>query len=983
MKKFLLSFFVLAVACVLNASAEVVENYQVDFNTTIDTSSETFKVAPGWLHVIDKTTGSAAAMWSYYSDRGVDGSGCISMGTKSSYYYKEYLVTPALTGKMTIQVYGITESSMSIKFYNCTDGGVVGEELTATSENGVVYQGWTTFTVEGLSGQRVAIDASAVRIDNFAADQADIQLEKTLEISSAKLLSVYNPDCNDVHEYPVKAQVVLKNTGERDFEPATNFVSLYNYSVGTDRVIASADLTETLAVGATVTLTLEGTANTADDKTSEGGTDCEWYAIEHYSNKIKSVGTVSPVEYAPVLVVSSSEGVQTSPLTKKFGNINADKTATYTLSNTGAAPLNITSITTPDAGFSVEVKQGDAAVTAPFTIEAHGSATMTVTALSAEQGTFEKSVVISGTDVEDFTLNFQSKVLDANKFYVNFEEGSIPAGFLNEGSWSTGYYGYDENLYCEKQSSSSLRKLITPLLEVAGADDVLQFDIARNSSSYDPTLNILYSTDRENWTTLKEFAVSEFGTEYATGSSYTYALATTEVSGIPAGKYYIAFEGSRVNMDNIYGFKRVDVDHDVLINSITVPETAMQNTPCTVSVVAKNINNKDDNAYAELYCDDVKVATSEALDIVSNKTTTYTMSFNPHELGDHTVYAKVIAGTQELTSESKTVNVTAEVANAEITVGTASSSLSSGIVYPYYKNSQSEVVYTAAKLAQSGLKDGDKISSMTFRGVTAGGIAPTMQFYIANTDNTDVPDLVNGSLDGMTKVYDGAYELKATASTSKYLSCAEDVIVINFTEPFTYTGGNIRIAGKSSSDSYKSVYFEIDDTDDTGCVAYLKYKDDPTACASATMSKISLPVVHFDLVVEPVVAEGVVKDKATGEPIQGASIVIKNEEKDVIYTATSDAEGKFSVNVIQNSIVYNVTCSYEGYTSQTVNGIDFNVDPTACQLFELVKDVPTSINGVETADNDENVATFNIAGQRVNASHKGLIIRNGRKYIKK
>ena len=48
------------------------------------------------------------------------------------------------------------------------------------------------------------------------------------------------------------------------------------------------------------------------------------------------------------------------------------------------------------------------------------------------------------------------------------------------------------------------------------------------------------------------------------------------------------------------------------------------------------------------------------------------------------------------------------------------------------------------------------------------------------------------------------------------------------------------------------------------------------------------------------------------------------------------------------------------------------------------KAVPTSISGtVVTPTENTNAPVYNLAGQQVNASYKGVVIKNGKKYVQK
>ena len=74
---FLFSF--LAVFLGLNvANAETVSPYQVDFDTSVNTSVKGFKAAPGWKHILGTNTyGSTPMAYSWSATTGVDGSGAL------------------------------------------------------------------------------------------------------------------------------------------------------------------------------------------------------------------------------------------------------------------------------------------------------------------------------------------------------------------------------------------------------------------------------------------------------------------------------------------------------------------------------------------------------------------------------------------------------------------------------------------------------------------------------------------------------------------------------------------------------------------------------------------------------------------------------------------------------------------------------------------------------------------------------------------
>lgn len=62
--------------------------------------------------------------------------------------------------------------------------------------------------------------------------------------------------------------------------------------------------------------------------------------------------------------------------------------------------------------------------------------------------------------------------------------------------------------------------------------------------------------------------------------------------------------------------------------------------------------------------------------------------------------------------------------------------------------------------------------------------------------------------------------------------------------------------------------------------------------------------------------QGFVTDKKDNSPIAGASV--KFESADVIYEATTDSKGHYSVPIIKSSLTYNVVFSAETYLSDTI-----------------------------------------------------------------
>ena len=64
-----------------------------------------------------------------------------------------------------------------------------------------------------------------------------------------------------------------------------------------------------------------------------------------------------------------------------------------------------------------------------------------------------------------------------------------------------------------------------------------------------------------------------------------------------------------------------------------------------------------------------------------------------------------------------------------------------------------------------------------------------------------------------------------------------------------------------------------------------------------------------------------------------------------------------------------------------VNG-HYNI-VTAVNLIQPVKNPSTGINNALVAPAAKNAPVYNLAGQQVGASYKGVVIKNGKKYVQK
>ena len=137
------------------------------------------------------------------------------------------------------------------------------------------------------------------------------------------------------------------------------------------------------------------------------------------------------------------------------------------------------------------------------------------------------------------------------------------------------------------------------------------------------------------------------------------------------------------------------------------------------------------------------------------------------------------------------------------------------------------------------------------------------------------------------------------------------------------------------------------------------------------------PLAYLTLVAKTAVLSGQVTDGK--DPVAGAQVVLVSDDGDNIqYAATTDEQGRYTVNVVQAARTYNVTVEAEGFLPQTVT-VAFEGE-TLVKNFTLEIDEATGI-AVRTSEKTA-PAVVDLQGRRVTGTpRRGLYIINGRKTI--
>ena len=582
------------------------ESYLCKFDTKIDTSNPNFKVASNWEHIVQKYIddyGDISYMpYSYYTTAGVESSGTLYAGRQMTPTYgytgataSDYLVTPVVSGKITMQVKSSSYSSY-VSFYTLDATGKAAGELiqkfsdgTGLTRNEFVT---VTITIPVEGPQRIGILANEVYLDDFTAE--DAQLEKE---ASIRILTAEPSEKNGVLYWDQQADgsvkieftgVTVENNGEVDLTQGTkNFtISLINNDTGA-ALGAATPVPQDLAIGHTsdpFTVSVSIPKDQISSVWSFSTKQVPIYLRENLQGSTLERANSMYNVYESKFLFNTSDDNGSSSISSviDFGMVSEETTKSFKLKNDGAAPLQIVSVTMPE-GFTSNFPEG------AFEVPAHGQRDVTITLPATSTGTFAGNLTIvykdnSGND-KTYTVTLKGTMLGENTWYTDFTHGNssltYPVGSVAQNGinsdyiYSNGSYDYYLKSYTSNDFATADNMFITPLLQ-AEAGDVMSFEVGRNSDSNSSSLLKVYiSTDRQNWGELLSLTYDDV----------TSPTFTTHTFTIPeAGNYYIGFALYRLKLDNIIGLKQVEVAHDLYIKKVNQKETIQSGDEITPSI---------------------------------------------------------------------------------------------------------------------------------------------------------------------------------------------------------------------------------------------------------------------------------------------------------------------------------------------------------------------------------------------------------------
>ena len=372
-------FFATLLMLLFGVGSAMADSYKVDFETTVETSDHEFKVASGWSHIVDFFKGpiwiipDEYVSYTYEENSGVDGSKALKIGgqTLAGKDCNDLLVTPKVSGTVSIMVKSTGEGSASIKFF-AINGGTMGNEIVPTEAPALTADGYVQYVLPEQNGANIGIRGENVFIDNFEAASVVVELARSMSVISATLASdndtftevvtffpetFINTDAEG--NYTLSYDIELKNNGEVTLNPGDEgySISLYSYDSGRDDIVLGENLPVSVALEPGETKTVNFKLSLHSDNATEGeqvyvaikenvtGTETErGYTNINYKVKYNAPA-VQPAQALTITnaVLTTETFVDGNNNTCVVVDADGNYTLTYnvTVKNTGTDPITV------------------------------------------------------------------------------------------------------------------------------------------------------------------------------------------------------------------------------------------------------------------------------------------------------------------------------------------------------------------------------------------------------------------------------------------------------------------------------------------------------------------------------------------------------------------------------------------------------------------------------------------------------------------
>lgn len=965
--------------CVLGMKATTVKPYTMNFNVDINTTEHDFVVGSSWGHIVDFFI-DGYAKYTYHATGGVDNTGYLEVGTQvmvdwdtqEEHLINDLLVSPKVKGKVSIMAMTTREgwASAGIRFFKVAEEGgklVMGDEIIPTVCQ-LQYNHFTKVELPTLpSATRIGIRGSKVAIDNFEAEEADVSQVQALSIAQAVWNGGKHADCNEAGKYKVTYKVQVTNSGDLTLQPGTKGYALSLMAQYTDKVLATKNIQQTLKPAETsAPIVIEAELDSKEYPTAE------LYIKEETSGNIVYLPSVTPSSFAPDFRLTGAYG--TTPMVTgnsiEFGASRKEVTVNLMLRNMGAQPQHITTLSaTP--GFK-------ASLNAPIDIAGHDSIAFSVSMTTNVKGNKQGLLTVKGDHGVDIGIDLKGYTPTDQQLFYDFENEQMPEGFINNNAWfiddMPNYVYSINNHYCLRNTKQMPVKLILPKMKVQEGE-ALYFWLSKvyENSSY---VNIYYSADRKNWQLLREIKASEMSNQTFAPSweGYYYGFTPFSINNIPAGQWYIAFEAGCVYLDNIItNFSLVPTTHNAYFDHLRADSEGQVNSPINVGATLHNVMNHDvtaDSYKVAFYLDDECMGYVPSTALAAMGERNISLSITPHKEGTLNGYWKFITNEGEITSDIIKIDVEEETTRirtlTDMLVGHSYSNTAP--FDPYNFNGESETIYTAEEL---GLKPGTTIKSISWYGANLGeDILVNAKVYLQNTSASTIAPNANGEYtmtdrSAMTEVHNGKIMLFKDGTEEMYAR----IMNVTLVKPFVYTGGNLRVAFLGSTDTGSRTFFAATKGVMVQNRSITHANVDASQLASTTIFHDALPVIGIGYDTKQRTVSGQVTHQHTAAPIANATVTLQSGQ--VRYTATTNANGQYSIEVFKSNLDYEASITAEGYTAATRTVHFDNADVT---LNIALNDTASGISNINHTDADGVKGIYTVDGKKLQQLQQGINI---------
>ncbi|MCQ2255699.1 MAG: carboxypeptidase regulatory-like domain-containing protein [Bacteroidaceae bacterium] len=926
--------------------------------------ASTIKPNPGlgWAYIDGGFVESTwTTMFSKNSSYYATGSYSLGITNTATSAAVNYLVTPAIKGQVKMQARALSYSSsyegtQYIKFYKVTkneDGTFsvpTEEDLLATEDLGLNNTFHEIAPLNLSEYTYVAITGSRAYIDDFTADYALMPENPALQVTAiSSEWSDNNPLYADATgKFTWTGKFKVKNAGNVDLVAGRD-----NYSV-----TVTSQSTSKITIPETIIPISVDLAQGQESEEFELSLECQLVDITAVESRTAFRVTSNLVEYGktntnsdyykqsswftakssnPSLDVRNANGNKMEDTKFDLGLVAGSGSHTFKVYNVGGSDAVITAIeSTIPEGFS-----HNAAL--PLTIARGESAEVELT-IGGEAGYKEGTVTFTYGDGFTYTTkNISATVIGEGTYLETFgteltpAKTYVPGGWINQAgsNWEAAASSYNIHMKNTVQQYPTAM-LVSPKITFAEGQNLTVGVTSQTTSFYSSTdayLQVYYSTDRQNWQLANVITYNDTkksATEDINGNAIDAnkiiewgslngttvdKIKAYTIDGIPAGDYYIGFRSGYALIDYIFGGQLANVENDLYIDEFTVnPGKAMVNYDATASVTYRNMSDKAAAAHTvALYDGETLIEEKAGADLAAYASSTVDFTFTPRAAGEMNLKAVVknVEGEYSVESEVSTINIVAETFTADALVGTHTKTYDRYTpIRTYDKNSKSEWIWTKEVL---GLDDKTAITSVAFpyyntdKDVTAEHFA----FYLVNIDE-EKDDFA--SADAWTDLSELTPAFEATNYTLKKAGTSSDpaLLTLSLAEPFVYTGGNVKgIMLIEKQNTYSSYYFEYNSDNNLFSSIYTSSDNYDTYKGANPTRKQQYPVATLSLAVQAPVLSGTI----TAEEVALEGATVEAKSGNVIYTATTDAEGKYSMEIMQPTLEYVVTVSAEGYES--------------------------------------------------------------------